>query len=152
MREEFEALQARRTGLRAVLLDGDGGIGARDAIGVDECATLERGTGGTGRDIGVAEGKEHARLDGFVEVNDRGIVLKPGGVVAVLDDGFAFAEVDFFAVVFERESLEGVFGAAFVDDAGGEKLREEHAAVGRPAEGVDGVGKKFFAAVELVAL
>ena len=60
--------------------------------------------------------------------------------------------MDFFAAVLESKSLEGVFGAAFFDDAGGEKLGEEEAAVGRPMEGVDGVGKKFIAATELVAL
>ena len=106
--------------MRAVLFDGDGGIGARDAVGVDEGAAFERGPCRAGRDIGVVEGKELARLDGFVEVDDRGIVLEPGGVVAVLDHAFAFAEADFFAAVFEDEGLGGILGAAFFDDAGSE--------------------------------
>ena len=108
--------------MRAVLFDGDGGIGARDAIGVDEGTTFKGGARGACRNIGVAKREEHARLHGFVEIDNRGIVLEPGGVIAVLDDVFALTEVDFFATVFEREGLEGVFGAAFVDDAGGEKL------------------------------
>ena len=152
LRKKFEALEARRAGLRAVLLDGDGSIGARDAIGVNEGAAFERGASRACGDIHVAEGEELARLDGFVEVDDRGIVLKPGGVEAVLDDGLTFAKVNFFAAVFEGEGLEGVLGAAFLDDAGGEKLREDHAAVRRPVEGVDGVGKEFIAVGELVAL
>lgn len=138
--------------MRAVLFDGDGGIGAGDAVGVDEGAAFKSGSGGSGGNIHVAEGKELARLDGFVEIDDCGIVLEPGGVVAVLDDGFPFPKVNFFAVVFERQRLEGVFGAALFDDAGGEKLREEEAAVGRPMEGVDGVGEELFATVELVSL
>jgi len=138
--------------LCAVLFDGDGGIGAGDAVGVDEGAAFESGAGGAGGSVHVAEREEHARLDGFVEIDDRGIVLKPGSVVAILNDVFAFAEVDFFAIVFEREGLVGIFGAAFVDDGGGEKLGEEHAAVGRPVEGVNGVGEELFAAVELVSL
>jgi len=40
----------------------------------------------------------------------------------------------------------------FVDDTGCEKLGEEVAAVGRPVERVDGVGKELVAAGELVAL
>jgi hypothetical protein len=150
--EEFKALEARRSGLRAVLFDGDGGVCARDAIGVDEGAAFEGGTRRAGRDIGVAEREEHTRLDLFVEVDDGRIVLQPCGVEAVLDEVFAFAEADFLAAVFEREGLEGVFGAALVDDAGGEKLGENEAAVGRPAKGVDGVGKEFFTAVELISL
>lgn len=53
--EEFEALESRRTGLRAVLLDGDGGVGAGDAVGVDESAAFEGGTGGAGGDVRIAE-------------------------------------------------------------------------------------------------
>lgn len=150
--KEFQALQAWRAGLRTVLFDGDGGIGARDAVRVDEGAAFECGAGWASGNIHVAEGEELARLDGFIEIDDRGIVLKPGGVVAVLDDALTFAEVKFFAAVFEGERLEGVFGATFFDDGGGEKLREDQTAVGGPMEGIDGVGEKFFAAVELVAL
>jgi len=125
----------------------------RDAIGVDEGAALEGKTGRASRDIGVAKRKEHVRLDGFFEIDDGGVVLQPGGVVTVLDEAFALADTDFLAAILERESHGGIFGAAaFVDDAGGEKLRKEHAAVGRPVEGVDGVREKGVAAVELVAL
>lgn len=46
LREKFEALKARRPGLRAVLFDGDGGVGAGDAVGVDEGAAFEGETGG----------------------------------------------------------------------------------------------------------
>ena len=61
--------------------------------------------------------------------------------------------MDFFAAVFKRESHGGIFGAAaFVDHAGGEELREEHASVGRPAESVDGIREKRVATVEFVAL
>ena len=49
--EEFEALESRRAGLCAVLLDGDGGVGARDAVGVDECAAFEGGAGGASGDV-----------------------------------------------------------------------------------------------------
>jgi hypothetical protein len=150
--EEFKALEARRSGLRAVLFDGNGSVCARDAIGVDEGAAFEGGTCRAGRDIAVTEREQHPRLDLFVEVDDGRVVLQPGGVEAVLDEAFAFAEADFLAAVFERQGLEGVFGAAFLDDAGGEKLGENEAAAGRPVEGVDCVGKEFFAAIELVSL
>lgn len=85
LRKKLEALKARRAGLRAVLLDGDGGIGARDAVGVDEGAAFEGQAGGSGGDIGVAEREEHVRLDGFFKIDDGGVVQEPGGVEAVLD-------------------------------------------------------------------
>jgi hypothetical protein len=150
--EEFKALEARRSGLRAVLFDGDGGVCARDAIGVDEGAAFEGGACRAGRDIAVTKREQHTRLDLFVEVDNGRIVLQPAGVEAVLDEAFAFAEADFLAAVFKRQGLEGVFGTAFVDDAGGEKLGENEAAVGRQVEGVDGVGEELFAAIELVTL
>jgi len=71
--------------LRAVLLDGDRGIGARDAVGVDERAAFEGQAGGAGGDIGVAKREEHVRLDGFFEVDDSGVVQEPCCVEAVLD-------------------------------------------------------------------
>ena len=140
--------------MRAVLFDGNGSVGAVDAIGVDERAAFEGEASGAGRNIGVTEREEHVRLDGFFEIDDGGVVQEPGGVEAVFDESVALAaKVDFFAVVFERQSLGGIFGAAaFVDDAGGEELREEHAAVGRPAEGIDGVRESCIAAVVLVTL
>jgi len=153
LREEFEALEPRRPGHGVVAFDGDGGVGAGNAIGVDKRAALKSGTGGASRDIGVAEGKKHARLNGLGEVDDGGVVLEPGGVEAVLDGALAFAEADFFAVVFESEGHEGVFGAAgFVDDGGGEELGEDEATVGRPMEGVADVGKRLIAAIKFVAL
>ena len=151
--EQIETLEARRAGEGAVAFDSDGRVGEGKSIGINEGAAFEGGTGGAGGDIGVLEGEKHVWFHFFGEVDDGGVVLQPGGVVAVLDDAFEFADTDFFAVVFESQHGEGVFGAAvFVDDSGGEKLGENHAAIGRPVERVHGVGKEFVAASEFVAL
>lgn len=153
LREKIEALETRGAGKSVIALYGDGCVGVRDAVGINEGAAFECGSSGAGGDVGVLEREKHARLHGFGEIDDRGVVLEPGGVVAVLDDAFAFAEVDFSAAVFESERGEGVFGAAvLVNDGGGEKLGEEHVAIRRPVEGIDGVGEEFVAAGEFVAL
>ena len=78
--EKFEALEAGRAAHRAVAFDGNGGVGAGDAIGVEEGAAFECEASRTGRDIVIAERKKHARFYGFGHVDDGGIVLEPGGV------------------------------------------------------------------------
>ncbi len=60
--------------------------------------------------------------------------------------------MDFLAAVLEREGLERVFGAAFFDDAGGEKLGEEEVAIGRPVERVYSVGEELIATSKFIAL
>ncbi len=56
------------------------------------------------------------------------------------------------AGIVEEHGLEGVFGpAGIVDDGSGEKFGENHAAVGRPAEGIDDVTERTITTSELLA-
>jgi hypothetical protein len=147
LRQEVEALKARRAGHGAITLDGNGGVGARNADGVDEGAAFKGGPGRASGDVAITEGKEHTRLESFGEVDDGVAVEEKSSVRTVTNDAVAFAKMQFVAGVVEGQGDHGVFGAVgFVIDGGGEELGEDEMAVGRPVEGVGGVGKEFVAA------
>jgi hypothetical protein len=98
------------------------------------------------------QGEELARLHGFREIDDCGVVGKEEWSGGVEDYAVAFVDADLVAGVVEEQRLEGVFGfTGIVDDGGGEEFGEYHAAVGRPAEGIDDVTERPVAAAVFLA-
>lgn len=136
-----------------ILLNGDGGVGAREGFSVEESAALEGGADGAGFEISELERIEDVRLDGLDGAKNRGVILKPDGVGAVLDDAIEAADFNLLAVVFEHESHERLFGStAIILNAHGVEKGQKHAAIRGPAKTIHGVRKSASAASEFVAL
>src|SRR5260370_8908182 len=108
--------------------------------------------GGAGINASGFEGGELGRFRGFGELDDGGVVGKEEGSGGVEDYAVAFVDADLVAGVVEEQRLEGVFGfTGIVDDGGGEEFGEYHAAVGRPAEGIDDLTERPVAAAVFLA-
>ena len=135
-----------------VLLDGDRGTRPRKGNKVSKGAAFVHGGKDAERDARELEGEELARLHGFREVADGAAVGKPEGVGGIEDEAVALGDANLFSVVLEEQRLRGILRfAGVVNDGGGEKFGEEHAAVRRPAKRVDDVAERLVAAREFLA-
>jgi len=159
LREKVETLEARGAVEVAVAFDGDGGIAAGDALGVEEGAAFKGFSGGAGGHVEILHGKEGAGGDFLHEVNEGGVVAEPEGILGVHHEGFLAAGTQLVAGIVEEKKSAGLLGgAAFGIRSDGEELHGEDVAVGRPGEGFDEIGEglvaksEFFASEEAAAL
>ena len=159
LRQEIETLEARGTVEVAVAFDGDGGIAAGNALGIEEGAAFKGFSGGAGGHVEILHGKEGSGGDFFGEVNEGGVIAEPEGILGVHHEGLLAAGTQFMAgVVEEKKSAGLVGGAAFRIRGDGVELNGKDAAIGRPGEGFDEIGEglvaesEFFAGEEAAAL
>ncbi|HYW82655.1 MAG TPA: hypothetical protein VFB30_05340, partial [Spirochaetia bacterium] len=91
LREEIETLEARRAIEVAVAFDGDGGIAAGEARGIDEGAAFKGFSSGTSGHVEILHGKEGAGGDLFGKEDEVGTIAKPQGILGVHHEGLLAA-------------------------------------------------------------
>src|ERR1700687_2580663 len=145
--EQVKALQTRGAGEIAIPFNSDSGVRSGQPSDVAKGAAFIKRRNRAGGGARELQGEEQAGLQGFREVSDGGVIGQTDAVGGVRDYAVTFVDADFLAGVIEEKSLEGVFGlAGIVDNGGGEELGENHAAVGRPAEGIDEIAERVIPA------
>jgi len=142
-------LKARRAREGFVAFDGDGEIGFGKRNDRNKSAAFEERAASTVGDRGVFKREEKARLGDLVKIRDGRVVDEKDGVFGVVNQRIVATQPDFFAAIVDDERHEFVLSlAGFVDDERREELREEIAAIGRPAEAVHRVRKRSIGEIE----